>query len=94
MVRWAAPKGSSDGWFRLTVRDQSLGAVDLSRRAERGSEPSRRFAWPRIEIDAIERGEKVTPNERDGLNYLRIVDAAVRSSQTEECIAIGKEGSA
>lgn len=35
-------------------------------------------------IDAIESGNDVSPNERDGLRYVRIIDAAVRSAVSGE----------
>jgi predicted dehydrogenase len=41
-------------------------------------------------VSAIEKNEKPTPNETDGLDYLRIVDAAVQSSPSEQWIAVEK----
>ncbi len=39
-------------------------------------------------IDAIENGTEVTPNEHDGLRYVRIQDAAIRSSRTGETVKL------
>lgn len=39
-------------------------------------------------IDAIENDTQVTPNHHDGLEYVRILDAAVRSSQSKQIITL------
>jgi predicted dehydrogenase len=38
--------------------------------------------------EAIDAGGSVSPNERDGLAYMRIVDAATRSIQTGETVVL------
>ena len=39
-------------------------------------------------IDAIEHGSDISPNELDGLRYVRIQDAAIKSSQTGQTVLL------
>lgn len=42
-------------------------------------------------IDAIENGSVLSPNELDGLRYVRIQDAAVESSQTGQIVTLDRD---
>ena len=56
--------------------------------SERHSTQGNRWDHYHTLVDAIENGTKIFPDELDGLRYVRIQDAAIRSSQTGQTVLL------
>jgi len=54
--------------------------------SDRAATQGKRWEHYHALIDAIENDTELAPNEFDGLNYVRIQDAALRSSETGETV--------
>jgi predicted dehydrogenase len=73
-------------WFSCTWHgDQITGSFASERAGTQGN----RWDHYRALIQAIETGTELSPNECDGLNYVRIIDAGVRSNATGTQIHLG-----
>jgi len=72
-------------WFSATWYTKDAQGEFASQRVETGGN---RWDHYHALIGAIENDTEVHPNERDALNYVRIQDAAIRSSRTRQTILL------
>ena len=73
----------------MLFRSDGKGEFESARNVVNGVRTQgNRFEHYHALIDGIENGTKLSPDEHDGLRYVRIQDAALRSAETGQRILL------
>lgn len=79
-------------WWSLEWYTENEEGKFASKRVGTREHPTQGDRWDHYHtlIDGIENGSTISPNELDGLRYVRIQDAALRSSQTGQMVSLDR----